>query len=105
MKRDKLMMNGRPAGVPRQSPINTNPKASGPGIESRASPAIAGSGFGGRTVLRVQEVARRLDVTEQHVINLIDEGVLPAINVNIRGRSLWRIPVEGFEGFLRRRSA
>lgn len=39
------------------------------------------SAFQGRTVLCVQECARWLDVTNQHVIDLIETGQLTGINV------------------------
>ena len=56
----------------------------------------------GRTVLYVSEVAEKLDVTEQHVLNLIEEGKLAALNVGATtGRKFWRIPVESWEKYLR----
>jgi excisionase family DNA binding protein len=58
-----------------------------------------------RIVLQVRDVARRLDVTEQHVVDLIDVGLLPAINVGTGRRKIWRIPVQKFEAFLEERSA
>ena len=57
-----------------------------------------------RTVLYVFEIAARLNVTEQHVIDLIDEGRLRAVNVGgtgARGRRHYRIPVEAWEHFVR----
>lgn len=57
-----------------------------------------------RTVLYVSEIAEKLSVTERHVINLIEEGKLRAINVggqNSSGRKFYRIPVEWWEEYLR----
>ena len=56
-----------------------------------------------RTVLYVAEVAMKLRVTEQHVLDLIEEGKLQAINVGGNDRKFWRIPVEAYEAFLERR--
>lgn len=63
-----------------------------------------GSGlhFPGRTVLYVSEVAQKLDVTEQHILNLIEEGRLTALNVGTtNGRKFWRIPVESWAAYLK----
>ena len=59
--------------------------------------------FPGRRVLYVGEVAERLRVTIQHVIDLIDEGKLNAVNMGGAGRRHYRIPVEEYERFLRSR--
>ena len=56
-----------------------------------------------RTVLYVSEVAEKLEVTDQHVIDLIEEGQLNAINVGGGLRKFFRIPVHEYEAFLRRR--
>lgn len=56
-----------------------------------------------RKVLTVAEVASRLDVTEQHVIDLIEEGQIQAINIGGGAKRFWRIPKEGYEQFLRAR--
>jgi excisionase family DNA binding protein len=56
--------------------------------------------FPGRTVLYVGEVAERLDISEQHVLDLIDEGRLLAINIGGGTRKFWRIPVEAYERYL-----
>lgn len=60
---------------------------------------------GKRTVLYVSEVAEKIGVTEQHVIDLIEEGQLGAVNVGgtINGRKYWRIPVAEYEKFLKQR--
>jgi excisionase family DNA binding protein len=60
--------------------------------------------FPGRFVLRVSEVAKVLSITERHVIDLIEEGKLRAINVagnTTTGRKFYRIPVEAYLAYLR----
>ncbi len=59
--------------------------------------------YPGRKVLCVGEVALGLGVTKQHVIDLIEEGVLGAIDVGGGGRKYWRVPVGEYERFVRRR--
>lgn len=57
-----------------------------------------------RTVLYVFEVAARLRVTEQHVVDLIEEGKLRAVNIageNASGRKYYRIPPEAFDAYVR----
>jgi len=57
-----------------------------------------------RTVLQVMEVARRLRVTKRHVLDLIEEGRLRAINVagsSAIGRRRYRIPVEAWDAYVR----
>jgi excisionase family DNA binding protein len=56
-----------------------------------------------RKVLTVAEVAARLDCTDQHVIDLIDEGQLQALNIGSAVKRHWRIPKEAYEAFLRER--
>ena len=56
-----------------------------------------------RTVLYVAEVAMKLRGTEQHVLDLIEEGQLQAVNVGGNDRKFWRIPVEAYDAFLDRR--
>ncbi len=53
-----------------------------------------------RKVLNVSEVAARLDVTDQHVHDLIEEGKLQAIDVGGGGKRFWRIPREAYDQFL-----
>ena len=58
--------------------------------------------FPGRTVLYVSEVAQKLDVSQQHILNLIEEGRLTALNVGAtKGRKFWRIPVESWAAYLK----
>jgi len=71
-------------------------------------------GFEGRTALRVDEVAARLNVSRNHVIHLIEDGTLRAIDVrgrmraeggkNKTPRSCLRIPVEEYERLIRSRT-
>ncbi|HSM84597.1 MAG TPA: helix-turn-helix domain-containing protein [Candidatus Limnocylindrales bacterium] len=60
--------------------------------------------FPGRKSLYVSEVAERLGATDQHVINLIDEGKLGAIDIGNGSRKFYRIPVTEWERFLKRRA-
>jgi hypothetical protein len=67
--------------------------------------------FPGRVTLYVREVAAKLQVTEQHVINLIEGGRLHAVNIakDIKGGTtksgrtkaeFWRIPVASYDAFI-----
>ena len=60
--------------------------------------------FPGRASLYVSEVADKLGVTNQHVIDLLQEGQLGGVNVGGGTRNFWRIPVPEYEKFLKRRS-
>ena len=57
--------------------------------------------FPGRKTLYVSEVADRLGCTDQHIMDLIEEGKLQAVNIGGATRKFWRIPVEAYELFLR----
>lgn len=59
--------------------------------------------FPGRRSLYVSEVAKELGVTDQHIIDLIEEGQIGAVNVGGGKRNYWRIPVSEFEKFLKSR--
>jgi excisionase family DNA binding protein len=61
--------------------------------------------FPGRKMLYISEVADRLQVTERHVRDLIDEGKLGAINIGGGNLKHWRVPTTEFEKFLRARSS
>ena len=55
----------------------------------------------GRTVLRVGELAKRLSCTDQHVLNLLEEGRLAG--VDIAGRTDWlRIPTAAVDALAAR---
>lgn len=60
--------------------------------------------FPGRTSLYAHEVAERLGCTTQHVVDLIAEGALSAIDITGRGNSsdrrALRIPVEAYRDFV-----
>lgn len=63
--------------------------------------------FPGRSSLYVHEVAAALEITVPHVISLINEGLLDAVEVTGKGnktsREHWRIPVSAYDDYLRRR--
>lgn len=59
--------------------------------------------FPGRTMLYVAEVAEKLGVTEQTILNLLETGQLGGINIGAGGKKFWRIPVHEYEKFLRQR--
>lgn len=61
--------------------------------------------FPGRKMLYISEVAERLEVTERHVRNLIEEGKLVAIDISGGTLRYWRVPVTEFEKFLRKRAS
>ena len=61
--------------------------------------------FPGRKMLYVAEVAERLQVTDRHVIDLIQEGKIGAIDVGGGLRNFWRVPVTEFEKFLKKRAS
>ena len=88
--------------MPRKS---TNPRpASGERAGGQPQPEYRSLQFGpDRTVLYVFEVARKLRVTETHVIGLIDEGKLRAINIGCKGggRKFYRIPVDAWNAYLK----
>jgi hypothetical protein len=58
--------------------------------------------FPGRSALRADEIAAKLGVTTQHILDLVDEGILSAIDV--RGvnstRRCLRVPVEAYRDWL-----
>ncbi len=59
--------------------------------------------FPERWTLKVGEVAERLGVSEQHILNLIDEGEFGSLNLAPgRTRKLVRIPVEAYRDFVLR---
>jgi excisionase family DNA binding protein len=59
----------------------------------------------GRTVLYVREVAEKLAITEQTVMNMIESGQLGAINIGVGGKKFWRVPVTEYEKLLRKRNS
>jgi excisionase family DNA binding protein len=68
-----------------------------------ADSSLASLEFQGRQSLTVQEVAERLSVTHQHIIDLIEEGQIAAINMGGGARRHYRIPVSAYTAFLQAR--
>jgi excisionase family DNA binding protein len=107
----------RPAAWPAQTvsrpgprPLAGGPSTAGAGPHGAEVPETAAVPFPSllfpkdRTVLGVPEVARRLRVTEQHVVNLIEHGRLRAVNLGASAsprRRYYRIPVEAWEAYLK----
>lgn len=61
--------------------------------------------FPGRSSLYVHEVAKALRITPQHVIDMIAEGKIQAVNIagkNQTKREFWRIPVSEYDAYLMR---
>lgn len=56
-------------------------------------------------VLLVSECANVLGVTDQHILNLIEEGKLRAIDVGCGSRRFFRIPIEAVNDFLKLRAS
>lgn len=66
--------------------------------------------FPGRKTLYVFEVAKVLSISERHVVHLINEGSIGAVELPGRGKSKnsiarWTIPVSAYDDFLRKRSS
>jgi hypothetical protein len=63
--------------------------------------------FPGRSSLYVAEVANALEIDEKHVVDLINEGLIDAVEVTGKGnkssRQHWRIPVSAYDDYVRRR--
>jgi hypothetical protein len=58
--------------------------------------------FPGRTTLNVDEVALRLGITAQHVLDLIDEHLITGIDLKGKdaSRRLIKIPIESYRNFI-----
>lgn len=61
--------------------------------------------FPGRTTLTLQEIAKKLDCTTTHLIHLIEDGSLQAIDIKGAGgvRNTWRVPIENYRQFVAKR--
>ena len=63
--------------------------------------------FPNRSMLMVPEVARALEIDEKHLIDLINEDLIDAVEITGRGnktsREHWRIPVSAYDEYIRRR--
>ena len=64
--------------------------------------------FPGRTTLYVHEIASALQITGRHVLDLISEGKIQAVNIagknNATAREFWRVPVSEYDRYLRENS-
>lgn len=60
--------------------------------------------FPGRSTLYLHEVAKALSVSVAHIIDLIAEGKLSAVEITGKGnkssREHWRVPVGDFDRFI-----
>ncbi len=61
--------------------------------------------FPGRTTLRAEEIAAKLGITRQHVLNHIEDGSLQAIDARRDGveRRCLRVPLESYRDWIVRR--
>jgi len=92
--------------TPPATPMPPRRSAAAPADERALRGVLSQELWAGRTVLYVREIARALHVTEQHVVNLITEGRLRAINVgngvssSKATRDYWRIPVGAWDAYI-----
>lgn len=60
--------------------------------------------FPGRTTIKVVEMAARLGVSWQHVVNGIDSGEIAALDVSAKstrtGKAYYRIPAESYRAYV-----
>lgn len=73
----------------------------GTSFSSISSPRL----FPNRTSLRVQEVAKALQVDLKTVVGWIESGDLAAVNTGNASQSYWRIPVSAYDVFLKKRKS
>jgi hypothetical protein len=61
----------------------------------------------GRTTLTLQEIAKKLSCTVNHLIHFIEDGSLQAVNIQGPGakRNLWRVPIESYRQFVTKRTS
>jgi excisionase family DNA binding protein len=61
----------------------------------------------GRTSLRIREVAQKLEVSDRHVLRLIDSGELATVSINHVGgkplRTHSRVTIDSYRAFVLRR--
>ena len=73
-------------------------------MELALSTVLSHKVFSGRSTLYVHEVADKLEISVPHVISLINEGLLDAIEITGKGnrtsREHWRIPVSGYDKYV-----
>ena len=48
--------------------------------------------------------AERLTTTRDHIVDLINKGILPAVNISTGRKPRWRIPQADFDAFLAART-
>jgi excisionase family DNA binding protein len=71
------------------------------GKKAAAAANQASRAFGrNRSMLSVGEVAPQWRSTRQHIVRLIEEGRLQAVNIGCSQRKHWRVPVASFRDFL-----
>lgn len=58
-----------------------------------------------RRSLCVSEVAEALRVSLRHVMNLIEEGKIQAIDIGIGVHHHWRIPVDAYKEYIKKQSS
>jgi hypothetical protein len=58
--------------------------------------------FANRSSLRVDEIAAKLSMSPQHVVNLIEDGTLPAMDLKGSGstRPMWRVSIDDYRRFI-----
>jgi excisionase family DNA binding protein len=56
-------------------------------------------------VYRISECAKKLGISDQKVVCLIEDGTLPAIDLALGSRHCYRIPIDAVDEFLKRRRA
>lgn len=61
--------------------------------------------FPGRATLTVTEMAERIGVSDQTILNLADEGEIPGIDLKGKAatRRCLRVPIEGWRNFILKR--
>jgi hypothetical protein len=91
----RLIRTSKPPREPVRDHSRSTPAPAIPATRqaTAAPPVELGSlAFPERSALGVREIARKLEVTQQHVIDLIEEGALQAINVGSAYDSV-RVPL------------
>jgi hypothetical protein len=96
-KRDPVQPSGRTLDLQHELPLSS---------------VMAHELFPGRAVLMVKEVAHALRCTQQHVINLIEDRKIKAVDLagapislggtNKTDRRFYRIPVSAYDDFIRK---
>ena len=58
-----------------------------------------------RQLIRIEEAADLLQCTKNHIVNLIEEGKLDAINIGVGRRCFYRITAQSLTRFMQQRSS